>query len=99
MNINYFIREKYLSVHVVDLDLADRTAVVKFFMDLFKIKQYSPYEIGIITRFLKRKGLTRAERHAVILHLGYRYASAPDGHMGNLVIDGYYNHQGRKKTR
>jgi len=60
---------------------------------LFLEREYKDREISAITYFLKRKGLSRAERHAVILHLSYHYTSTPGkNRMENLAIDGYFKH-------
>ena len=55
-------------------------------MDVFLVREYSSHEIGEVTSFLKRKGVSRAETHAVALHLGYRYNIEGVEHM---AIDGY----------
>jgi hypothetical protein len=69
-----FIKPEYFC-KILDLDLDNRSSVVKAFMQVFLERQYSAREVAILSSFLKRKGLSRAEIHAVIFHLGYRYTT------------------------
>lgn len=90
-----FVKDEFIRKCV--FRYTDRSEIVRFFMQYFKEKQYSNTEITAISSFLKRHGLTRAERHAVVFHLGYRYKAKPlkQNNMLNLRINGYYNHQKR----
>jgi hypothetical protein len=76
---------------------SSNTELVRFLMNYFKEKTFSEPEIHAISSFLKRHKLSRAERHAIVYHLGYRYRahSSSQLDMRNLQIDGYYNHQKR----
>jgi hypothetical protein len=80
----------------IEIDYTDRSSAVKALMDAFLVREYSEREIAVLTGFLKRKGLTRAETHAVILHLGYRYN--PGGpSLEHMAIDGYCDHKPHSK--
>jgi hypothetical protein len=72
----------------IEVDYSDRSSVVKAFMGVFLVREYSRREAAVITRFLRRKGLTRAEVHGVMLHLGFRYSTI-NASLARIAIDGY----------
>ncbi len=93
-----YIKPEYLG-KMVKLNLSNRSDVVRFFMNIFLEREYTFRDISSISKFLKRKGLSRAERHAVIYKLGYRYSipiSAKNS-MENLSINGYFCHRRYKE--
>jgi predicted transport protein len=72
----------------IEVDYDDRSSVVRTFMDIFLEREYTAYEIRAVTRFLKRYYLSRAEIHAIILHLGYRYNKRNKA-VGNMALADY----------
>ena len=72
----------------IEVDYTDRSSVVRAFMDIFLEREYTPYEIKAVTRFLKRYHLSRAEILAVILHMGYRY-NKRNKSVGNVAVADY----------
>jgi hypothetical protein len=75
---------------------SSRSDLTRFFMNYFLPKTYTQGEIHSITSFLRNMGLSRAERHAVIYKLGFRYCTKTNSYsIGNLKINGYYNHPKR----
>lgn len=75
----------------------DRTAIVRFFMEIFKDKKYSEHDIKAITRWLKN-WLSKAEIHAVVWSLGFRYKGdhCSNRSLRNIRINGYHNHKEKK---
>lgn len=69
--------------------------MVRFFMNYFIKRPYNLNEIKVISHFLKEKGLTRAERHAIIYSLGFKYQASNNCQLRHLQINGYLNHPPR----
>ena len=63
-----FVKPEYLG-KAIDVDYDDRSSIVRAFMGVFVVRDYSSRKIQTITHFLNRCHLSRAEIHAVILHL------------------------------
>jgi len=80
-----FIKSNFLGRKFIGLKY-DRTALVKFFMNVFVDREYGQYDVRAITSWLKRYGLTRAERVAIITRLGYKYTA-----LKHIMIDGWLN--------
>jgi hypothetical protein len=72
IRVNELLKPEYVGKSI-EVDYSDRSSVVRAFMDIFLEREYTTYEIKAVTHFLKSYYLSRAEIHAVILHLGYRY--------------------------
>ncbi len=89
-----FIKPEYIG-RTFEFDERDRTKIVRFFQEVFVKREYTYRDVHGITQFLKRKFLTRAEIHAVIVHLGYRYSSKPNNSNRNLRIDGYLDRRSK----
>ncbi len=96
-----FIKTEYLGKHIIAIT-KNRSSIVRFFMKIFKAKpegkdKYDRRDIKAITQWLKRFGLTRAERTAIITKLGYKYYH----HSKNLThmrIDGYLDRKPKGKS-
>lgn len=86
-----FVKKPYLRKR--KLEYHTKTELVRFFMDYFKDREYTSHEIKAVTHFLKRVGLSRAERHAVVLHLGHHYYPRTTKEFQNLKINGYFEHK------
>ena len=84
---NELLKPEYVG-KTIEIDYNDRSSVVRAFMDIFLEREYTPYEIKAVTHFLKRYHLSRAEIHAVILHLGYRY-NKRNKSVGNVAVGKY----------
>jgi predicted transport protein len=82
-----FLKPEYVGKSI-EVDYDDRSSVVRTFMDIFLEREYTSYEIKSVTHFLKRYHLSRAEIHAVILHLGYRYCKR-NRSVGNVAVADY----------
>ena len=67
-----FIKPEFLGRKFLALK-SDRTAIVRFFMGIFKERKYGQYDAKAISHWLKKFGLKNAERIAIITHLGYEY--------------------------
>jgi len=89
-----FIKPEYLG-RTFEFDENDRTKIVRFFQQAFIERKYTLGDVHGITQFLKRKFLTRAEIHAVVIHLGYRYSARPSPSNRNLRIDGYLDRRSK----
>ena len=61
--IRDFIKPQYIGKSV-EVDYDQRSSVVRAFMDIFVVRDYSSTEIQTIAHFLKRYHLSRAEIHA-----------------------------------
>jgi hypothetical protein len=95
LNISHasrFLKPEY-SGKPLELDFNDRRSVVKTFMDAFLEREYSEREVAVISGFLKRKGLTRAEIHAVMFHLGYRYTTMTSPLTMHLKVGKYLHNK------
>ena len=91
-----FIKPEYIG-RTFEFDENDRTKIVRFFQQVFIEREYTFRDVRGISQFLKRKFLTRAERCAVIMHLGYRYSSLPSSSNRNLRIVGCFDRRSRSK--
>ena len=96
-----FIKTEYLGKHIIAIT-KNRSSIVRFFMKIFKAKpegkdKYDRRDIKAITQWLKRFGLSRAERTAIITKLGYKYYH----HATNLThmrIAGYLDRKPMRKS-
>ena len=95
--VSDFLKPEYLG-KVIEIDNNDRSSVVRAFMDTFLVRDYSSREIQTITHFLNRYHLSRAEIHAVVLHLGYRYNTGNKA-LRHLAIDGYFDNHPSKSRK
>ncbi len=89
-----FIKPEYIG-RTFEFDENDRTKIVRFFQQIFIEREYTFRDVHGISQFLKRKFLTRAEIHAVIIHLGYRYSAFPSPSNRHLRIDGYLDRRSK----
>ena len=89
-----FIKPEYIG-RTFEFDENDRTKIVRFFQQIFIEREYTSGDVHGISQFLKRKFLTRAERCAVIVHLGYHYSPHPSSNNRNLKIDGYLDRRSK----
>ena len=89
-----FIKPEYLG-RTFEFDENDRTKIVRFFQQAFIERDYTFRDVHGISQFLKRKFLTRAEIHAVVIYLGYRYSARPSPSNRNLRIDGYLDRRSK----
>jgi len=71
-------------------DKDNRAGMVRLFMKVLNKGKYNRLEVAKITQWLKSFGLTRAERTAIIIHLGYRYST-----LEGMKIDGYLDRKRR----
>jgi len=77
-----FIKTDYLGREFIALrqhSSKERTGLIRFFYKIFKEKpdnkeKYDRHDVKAITQWLKRFKLTKAERIAIIRHLGYEYS-------------------------
>lgn len=99
----WFLKTEYLGKVFLALR-ANKTAIVRFFMKIFKERkndkeEYNKHDIKVITSWLRGFGFSRAERVAIITKLGYRFSSFKGGHLGHMKIDGYLDHKPRTLRR
>lgn len=88
---HHFIKIEYLAKTFLALR-KNHTGMVKFFMKIFKERKYDRDDIHALTTWLKRFGLTKAERVAIITHLGYRYSAANfHSSIGHMKINGFFD--------
>lgn len=94
-SIRSFVKEEFIG-KTFEIDENDRTAIIRLFMKILRRKNYSRGDICRITFFLNKFYLSRAERCAIILSLGYEYS---DGYynsgLAHMKIGDYYDHKPR----
>jgi len=87
-----FIKTGYLGKRIIAIT-KNRSGIVRFFMKIFKVKpegkdKYDEHDIKAITHWLKRFGLSRAERTAIITKIGYKYYHHACN-LAHMKVDGY----------
>lgn len=87
MKASRFIKPQFHSTRFVTLK-NDRTSIIRFFMGIFLEQDYSQYDAKVINQWLQRFELSRAERVAVITHLGYKYKT-----LQHIMINGWLNNK------
>ena len=89
-----FIKPEYLG-RTFEFDENNRTEIVRFLQQIFIEREYNFRDVHGITQFLRRKFLTRAEIHAVVMHLGYHYSAWSSSSNRNLRIAGYLDRRSK----
>jgi len=90
LKASHFIKPNFLGKTFLALR-KDRTSIVRFFMQIFRERNYYQGDVVAISRWLRRFGLSRAEKVAVITNLGYRYSG-----LRRIRINGWLNHKPQK---
>lgn len=92
-SLRQFVKDEYIG-KVFRISPNNRTELVRLFMHAFKTPIQNQHVIGAATRFLRNQHLSKAEIHAIIFSLGYRYCQLNrNAFLSNVKINGYYNHK------
>ena len=97
--IRDFIKDEYVGKQF-NIPIANRTKIIRLFMKAIKPCKKDGGTIKTrIAHFLQRYHLSRAERHAILFKLGYRYkVKRTKGlTLRNMKINGYLDHQSRNR--
>ena len=87
--IRDFVKDEYVGKQF-NVSKTNRTKIVRLFMDSLRpCTEDNLYIKKRITHFLRRYYLSRAERHAILFKLGYRYSKTNSIYLRNMEINGY----------